>query len=156
MIRSILLGAVAGLRSMTPLAVVSAAAARGRLPTDNGAPHLLARPAVASAAAAMAVAELVGDKLPSAPDRIIPPGMIARIATGAIAGASIAPRDQRLAAGAMGALGSIAASYLGFNARIRAMDRYGQVSTGLVEDAIAVGTAIWLVRGARSGRGWRW
>ena len=148
MIRSLLIGAVAGMRSMTPIAAVSAAQNRGDLPEDNGAPALLGHPAVAAGLLALAAGELVGDKLPSAPDRIIVPGMAARLVTGAIAGAALAPRDRRVAAAALGAAGAFAASYLTFNARVAAMRRFGQVPTGLIEDAIAVGAAAALVRGA--------
>ena len=42
LIHSILMGAVAGMRSMTPLAAVTNAARSGNLPADNGAPRLLA------------------------------------------------------------------------------------------------------------------
>lgn len=44
LIHSILMGAVAGMRSMTPLAAVANAARTGKLPADNGAPALLANP----------------------------------------------------------------------------------------------------------------
>jgi uncharacterized membrane protein len=147
-IRSLLIGAVAGMRSMTPIAAVSTAQNRGHLPDDNGAPALLGHPLVSAGLLALAAGELVGDKLPSAPDRIIAPGLAARLVTGAVAGAALAPREQRVAAAALGAFGAVAASYLTFNLRVAAMRRFGQVPTGLVEDAIAVGAAVALMRGA--------
>lgn len=41
LMHSTLMGAVAGMRSMTPLAAVAHAASKGALPVDNGAPRLL-------------------------------------------------------------------------------------------------------------------
>ena len=78
---------------MTPLAAVSDAAKKRTLPANNGGPALLASPVVAAGTKMLAAGELAGDKMESAPDRIVPPGMAARIISGAIAGASIAPRE---------------------------------------------------------------
>lgn len=145
MLRSALIGAIAGARSMSPLAAVSVAAARKTLPTDNGAPGLLGHPLVEAGALAMAAGELAGDKWSGAPDRIVLAGMAARIVTGAIAGAALAPREQRTAAALVGIGAAVASSYLTFAVRIRAMRRYGQVKTGLVEDALVVGGTWWVV-----------
>ncbi len=84
----------------------------------------------------------------TAPDRIVLAGMMARVATGAIAGAALAPRHQRGIAALLGASTAVAAAYLTFNARMRAIERYGQTSTGAVEDAISVGAATLIVRSA--------
>lgn len=146
MIRSLLLGAVAGARSLTPLAAVSLAARRGRLPRDNGASSLLAATPVVAVVSALAAGELAGDKMPTAPDRIVAPGIAARLVTGAIAGAAVAPREQRVLAGALGATAAVAASYLTFHLRMRALRRYGQTRSGLVEDALTAGVAMLLTR----------
>ncbi|RDE06193.1 DUF4126 family protein [Sphingomonas aracearum] len=142
MIRSLLLGALAGQRSLTPLAVVSDAARRGALPEDNGALPLLGHPLVSAGTAALAAAELWGDKLKSAPDRIVKRGLAVRIVTGAVAGMAMAPRDQRVIAAAVGAGAAMAASYFGWSARMAALRRYGQTETGLAEDALVVGGAL--------------
>ena len=47
MLRSLLIGLVAGQRAMTPLALAAGAARRGRLPKDAPARDLLAHPLVA-------------------------------------------------------------------------------------------------------------
>ncbi|MFS8429491.1 DUF4126 family protein [Xanthomonas campestris pv. plantaginis] len=148
LIHSILMGAVAGMRSMTPLAAVANAARTGTLPRDNGAPRLLANPLASAGMLALAGGELAGDKMKTAPDRIVLAGMMARVATGAIAGAALAPRHQRGIAALLGAGSAVAAAYLTFNARMRAIERYGQTSTGAVEDAISVGAATLIVRSA--------
>lgn len=153
MIHSFLIGLVAGMRSMTPLAAVTDAARRGALPRDNGAPALLGHPLVAAGAAALAAGELGGDKMKSAPDRIIVPGLAARLVSGAVAGAALAPRERRNAAALLGAAAALGAGYLFFSARVRAMRDYGQTPTGLVEDAIAVAAAWHIVNGMEPARG---
>lgn len=149
MLHSFLIGLVAGARSLTPLAAVSDAARRGRLPADNGAPALLGHPLVAAGTKALAAGELWGDKLKSAPDRIVPAGMIVRVATGGLAGAALAPRRHALLGAMLGAGAAVGAAYLTFGARIRAMRRYGQTPTGLVEDGLALGAAQAVIRAAR-------
>jgi uncharacterized membrane protein len=150
MLRSILIGALAGSRSLTPLALVSDAARRGTLPAGNGAPALLADPRVTAGIATFAAAELAGDKWRHAPDRIVLPGMAARVATSGVAAMALAPRERRAAAAALGVGAAIASAYLTFAARKRAMRRWGQTPTGLMEDALIVG-ASWAV--AHRGRG---
>ncbi len=148
MFRSILIGLIAGMRSMTPLAAVSAAVARGRLPRDHGAPTLLGHPLVMAGTAAVAAGELVGDKLPSAPDRIIAPGIAARLVTGAVAGAALAPRRRRELAALAGAAAAVVAAYVTFDLRMRALRRYGQRRTGLIEDALVLGATAWVMNAA--------
>jgi len=145
MIRSILIGAVAGARSLTPLAAVSRAARLRKLPAGSGAPVALGKTLAASGAMALALGELAGDKMKSAPDRIVVPGLAARLATGAIAGAALAPRRQRVLAGALGAASAVAASYLTFNLRMKALRRFGQTRSGLVEDALVAGATALIV-----------
>ncbi|WP_019302144.1 hypothetical protein [Xanthomonas oryzae] len=60
----------------------------------------------------------------------------------------MAPHQQRGIAALLGATTAVAATYLTFNARMRAIERYGQTSTGVVEDAISVGAATLLMRDA--------
>ncbi|MDO9249755.1 MAG: DUF4126 domain-containing protein, partial [Phenylobacterium sp.] len=92
MIASILIGLAAGSRAMTPLAAVSDAAHRGALPAGSGAPAWLGHPIVAAGSKLLAAGELWGDKMKSAPDRIVPAGILARLVTGGLAGAALAPR----------------------------------------------------------------
>lgn len=148
LLHSILMGAVAGMRAMTPLAAVTNAARTGTLPRDNGAPRLLANPIASAGMLALAGGELIGDKMKTAPDRIVLAGMVARVATGMIAGAALAPRRQRGLAAALGAGAAVGAAYLTFNLRMRAIARYGQTSTGAAEDAIAVGAAALIAQDA--------
>jgi uncharacterized membrane protein len=136
------------MRAMTPLAAVADAARRDALPKDNGAPKILANPLVTAATEALAAGELAGDKMPSAPDRIVVPGLAARVVTGAMAGAALAPREQRIPAAMLGVAGAIGGAYLSFHVRMWALRRYGQVPTGLIEDAAMLAATRWIVSGA--------
>jgi len=147
MIRSLLIGLVAGARAMTPLAAVSDAARRGALPQDNGAPSWLGHPMVAAGTKAIAAGELWGDKLKSAPDRIVLAGVLARIVSGGIAGAALAPRRRALAGAVLGATGAVGAAYLTFSLRMPALRRFGQTPTGIVEDALTLAAAQLVVAG---------
>lgn len=146
MMKSILMGLAGGQRSFTPLAVVAVAALRGELPRDSGAPRLLGHPLVAGAAVVMAAAEMAGDKLKSAPDRVVPPGLAARIIGSGLAGMALAPRRQRWTVAAAGSAAAVAASYVGWRARLAAMERGGQTATGFAEDAAVLGSAVAVVR----------
>lgn len=148
MFRSFFLGAIAGARAMTPLAAVSDAAHKRTLPSNNGGPAILANPAVAAGTKMLAAGELAGDKMDSAPDRIVLPGMAARIISGAIAGASIAPRERRVLAAALGIAGAVGAAYVTFDLRMRAIRKYGQKPTGVVEDALVLGATHLTMKGA--------
>lgn len=151
MIHSLLIGMVAGMRSMTPLAAVTGAAWRGTLPGGHGAPALAGHPLAAAAGLALAAGESIGDKWRGAPDRITAPGLAARVFTGAVAGAALAPKAERTGAALAGALGAVVGGYLSWAARVTAIERWGQARTGFVEDAIAAAAAAALVRGARPG-----
>lgn len=149
MLRSLLIGLSAGSRAMTPLAAVSEAAHGGHLAPDNRAARLLAHPWATAGSKALAAGELWGDKLPSAPDRIVPLGLAARIVTAGLAGAALAPRRQMLLGGAIAAGAAVAAAYVTFNVRMKALHRFGQTRSGLVEDALTVGASQLVTRALR-------
>lgn len=148
MLRSLLIGLPAGARAMTPLAAVTDAAHRGALPASNGAPAWLGHPLVAAGAKALAAGELWGDKLKSAPDRIVLAGIAARLLSGGLAGAALAPRRHALLGAVLGAGAAVGAAYLTFDLRMRALRRFGQTPTGLVEDGLTVAAAEAIVTSA--------
>lgn len=141
MYRSILMGLVAGQRAMTPLAALAGAARREALPHDNPPARLMHRPLIAAGGVAMAAAEIAGDKMKTAPDRTVFLGLLARTITSGFAGAALAPPKRQLAGAAAGIAAAIASSYVGLALRKRAMARWGQTSTGFVEDAIVTAAA---------------
>jgi uncharacterized membrane protein len=124
-----LLGTVAGMRSMLPLAVMSLSARKQRW--------------LAFPAGALAAGELVYDKLPQAEDRTKPTGLIARLATATLAG-GIAARRLRgsIAIGAgVGALAALASTYLFHWLRGKAGRRVPPAASGVGEDLLAVGAS---------------
>jgi uncharacterized membrane protein len=141
MLRSILMGLVAGQRAMTPLAALAGAARHGTLPHDNPEARLLARPLIAAGGVAMAAAEMAGDKMKTAPDRTVFLGLLARTITSGFAGATLAPPKRQLTGAALGIGAAIASSYIGLAARKSAMRRWGQTATGFAEEAIVFSAA---------------
>ena len=143
MLASILIGALSGQRALSPIAAVSITAAQDRLPEGADPVPLLDNKLVAGGLLAVAVAEMVGDKWPKAPNRTVLSGSTARFLTAAAAGASLAPREQRVAGGLLAALTAVTTAHLGLAARLAAMKRWGQARTGFVEDALLLaGTAL--------------
>ena len=149
MLQSFLMGLIGGQRAMTPLAMVAVAGARGELPADSGVPKLLTHPLAAAGATLLAIGEMAGDKQPTAPDRIVPIGLIARFGTSAIAGMALAPKRQRWLGAAVGGITAVVASYPGWRARCAAMERWSQARTGFAEDAAVLASAATIVRGAK-------
>ena len=92
-LRVALLGFVTGLRSMTPLALLSWTQRVGA-DADESALHLLGLPTGTALTSLLAVGELVGDKLPITPSRISAGPLLGRIAIGALAGVTLARRSH--------------------------------------------------------------
>ncbi len=137
------LGAVTGMRSMTGLAMLSRTYAEQRVPRRAGRlREWLARDLTANTLTALALGELVVDKLPGVPDRIAPGPLLGRAVMGGVIGALVA--DDHPAAGiAAGAAGAVAAAFVGWALRREA----GRVTflpdllVAVVEDALALTTA---------------
>ena len=142
MIRSFLIGLVAGQRGITPLAATALATRRGDIPAELPLQGLLRNPVIAAGTAALAAAEMAGDKMKTAPDRIVPVGLAVRSVTAAYAGPALAPRDRRVLGAAVAVGTALASSYIGWRLRCAAMRRYGQTATGVVEDAIVLGSGL--------------
>ena len=72
----------------------------------------------------------------------MPIGLAVRSVTAAYAGAALAPRDKKVLGAAVAVGSALAASYFGWRLRCAAMRRYGQTTTGFVEDAIVFGAGL--------------
>jgi uncharacterized membrane protein len=144
-----LIGVVGGLRTMTPLAFVAWAAHLGRLRLEGTLLSFLGLPVTAWVFTVLALGELVGDKLPSTPARTRPGPFVARLVSGAMSGAAIsAGTGGSLASGAvLGAIGAIAGTLGGYNARVRLVPALKVPDTvvALLEDLVAVGGALLIV-----------
>jgi uncharacterized membrane protein len=133
---SILIGAVASARSMTPMATLATARLAGR--DTTGTLAVLDRPLFKYGALAMGVGELAGDKMKSAPDRTVFLGLLARVLSAGIAGAALAPRGREQAGAAAAIATAVPLAYLTLAGRKQAMARIGQTRSGLIEDALVV------------------
>jgi len=142
MIRSLLIGLVAGQRGITPLAVIATASRRKEIPAALPLQSLMLHPVIAAGTAAFAAAEMAGDKMKTAPDRTKPIGLVVRSVTAAYAGAALAPRGKRALGAALAVGGALSSAYVGLAARKWAMRRFGQTATGFVEDAIVMGSGL--------------
>ncbi len=141
MLRSILMGLVAGQRAMTPLAALAGAARRGTLPHDNPAARLMAHPVIAAGGVGLGALEMVGDKQKTAPDRTVFLGLLARTISSGFAGYARAPKHQRVAGAALAIASANASAFGGLALRKWAMRRWGQTATGFAEDAVVFGAA---------------
>jgi uncharacterized membrane protein len=143
-----LIGVVAGLRSLTAPAAVAWAVHLGWLKLD-GPLALFGHTASVAVFTALAVAELVADKLPKTPARTAPLGLCARIVTGAMSGATVAAAGGQAAVlGALlGAVGGVAGAFGGYQARTRLVKALGtqDLVIALLEDAVAIAGSLLVV-----------
>jgi uncharacterized membrane protein len=150
LLSSVLIGAVASARSMTPMASLAAARLAGR--RTPGELVLLDRPVIKVGALAMGVGELLGDKMKTAPDRTVPLGLLARVMSAGIAGAALAPRGREKPGAALAVATAVPLAYATLAGRKRAMARIGQTRSGLIEDALVVAAGIGVVALATRAR----
>lgn len=148
LLSSILIGAVASARSMTPMATLAAARAAQR--DTPGSLVLLDRPLFKFGAMAMGAAELLGDKMKTAPDRTVFLGLLARVMSAGIAGAALAPRGKEPAGAAVAVATAVPLAYLTLAGRKRAMASMGQTRSGLIEDLFVVAASVAIVALATS------
>jgi uncharacterized membrane protein len=143
------IGVIAGLRSMTPPAAVSWAVHLGWL--NLGASRLanMGSTLAATVLTALAVAELVADKLPFTPNRTAPGPLIGRIITGGVcAGALGIAGGGSLGLGiAIGAAGAVVGTFGGYQVRRQLVKGAGlpDIVVALGEDIVAIGGALLIV-----------
>jgi uncharacterized membrane protein len=143
------IGIVAGLRTFTAPAVVSWAARLNWLDLGNTWAAFLGYAATPYVVGLMAIGELVNDKLPKTPSRKSPGPFIGRIVVGAFSGAALgsAGKQSLLLGALLGALGAVAGTLGGYEARTRLVKALGvpDLVIALLEDAVAVGGGLFLV-----------
>jgi len=146
---SFLTGTASGLRALIGLAAVSWAAHLGYLHLDHTWLAFLGYTFTPYIVTLMALGELVNDKLPKTPSRLIPPQFITRIVTGALCGIAIGiSGDQTIIGLIAGVIGSIAGTFGGAKARGFLAQKFGRdLPAALLEDVVAIGiTALALFR----------
>ena len=143
------IGVIAGLRSLTAPAVTSWAACLGWLPVHNTPFHFMASKVAVAIFSLLALAEFVADQLPSTPSRTAPTGLIARIITGGLCGATIAAAGGQSwwIGAALGAVGGVLGAFGGYQVRARLVRALGvpDFVVATVEDIVAIGGGLFLV-----------
>jgi uncharacterized membrane protein len=142
-----LVGMVAGLRSMLAPAVVSWAARLGWISVAGTPLAFMSFKYTPIIFTVLAIGELIADKLPSTPSRKAPPGLIARIVSGALVGGTIGAAGQSLTIGLiLGILGAVCGTLGGSAARARLAAMFGRdLPAALLEDIVAIAIAVFSV-----------
>jgi uncharacterized membrane protein len=150
LVLALLIGIVAGLRAMTAPAAVSFAVRFGGLPLAGTPLAFMGYAYTPWILAALALAELVSDQLPSTPSRKVPIQFGTRILMGGLAGATLGAAGGNLVAGlVLGIVGAVIGTYGGAAARARLARSFGRdLPAALVEDAVAVVGAFLIVTAA--------
>ncbi len=145
---ALLIGIVAGLRTMTAPAAVAWAAHLGWIDLSGSWLAFLGYQWTPWIFTALAALELVGDQLPSTPSRKVPMQFGARLVAGTLSGAAFG-----IAAGAMvpgliaGIVGAVIGTLGGAAARARMAAAFGRdLPAALIEDAVAIAAAFLIVR----------
>ncbi len=137
---ALLLGVIAGLRAVTPVAAVSWAASLGILKLTGTPLGFLGAAVTPWIVSALAVGEMINDKLPNTPSRKVPIQFGGRIVSGGLAGAAVGLSAGALLPGVvLGAAGAVAGTLGGAWARGRLAAVFGRdLPAALVEDVVAV------------------
>ena len=144
------IGIVAGLRAATPLAAISIGAWLGWIDLSGTWAAFLANNIAVLVLVIIAALELVGDKLPQARSRKLPPSFIARIVSGALAGSLLGlPSGNWIAGLVAGAIGAVLGTLGGYEVRRWLAARLGRdLPAALIEDAVAIILALLVVYAA--------
>ena len=137
---ALLIGVVAGLRSLTAPAVVAWGGFLGWIDLHGTWASWMANIIAAIVLTVLAVGELVNDKLPKTPPRTAPPIFAVRIITGGLAGAVLGawPHWTFTALGG-GVIGAVLGTFGGYQARKRLASVAGKdLPIALLEDAVAI------------------
>ena len=137
---ALLIGVVAGLRTMTAAAAVSWAAYLGWLDLRGTWLAFLGYAWAPWILSAFALIELVADQLPSTPSRTVPIQFGGRIVSGAMAGAAIGvPSGAMVPGAAAGIVGAIVGTLGGSTARGKLAKKFGSdPPAAFIEDVVAL------------------
>lgn len=141
---ALLIGVVAGLRTMMAPAAVSWVTHLGALDLAGTWLAFLGGRWTAWILTLLALGELVTDQLPSTPSRTLPVQFGARLVSGAVSGAAVGTATGTSLAGLVaGIAGAVIGTLGGHAVRARLAAAFGSDRpAALVEDAVAVGGAM--------------
>lgn len=144
---ALLIGVVAGLRALTPPAVVAWGGLLGWINLDGTWAQFLTHPITVTVLTILLLVELVTDQLPSTPSRTVPVQFAARLLTGGFAGAVLVSGVIGAATGGnvvsgigAGIVGAVLGTMGGYQARRALVERNGgkDLPVAVVEDIVAV------------------
>ena len=143
------LGFAAGLRSLTPPAVVAWATHLGWLNLNNSPLAFMGSIITVVIFSILALFELFVDLQPSTPKRTAPVPLGARILMGGLCGACLcAASNQSLIIGAiLGAIGGVIGAFAGYQIRRKLVTTLNikDIFIALLEDLVAIGLACFFV-----------
>ena len=144
---ALLIGVIAGLRTMAAPAAVAWAAQLGWLHLEDTWLAFLGYRWTAWVLTVLAIIELITDQLPSTPSRTVPLQLGARIVSGALCGAAVGASGGSAVIGAVaGVIGALVGTYGGAAGRSRLAAALGSDRpAAFIEDAVAVVGAALLV-----------
>ncbi|HEY5331356.1 MAG TPA: DUF4126 family protein [Acidobacteriaceae bacterium] len=147
LVLTFVIGVVAGLRALTPLAAVAWGARLNEWPLIGTHLAWMGNAIMPWVFSVLALGELINDKLPTTPSRRIPPQFIARVVSGALCGAVIGAAEDSLVVGLIaGAVGAVAGTLGGAAVRTKlAVAIRNDLTAALIEDVVAIGLAIAVV-----------
>lgn len=139
-------GFVCGARSMSGLAALAHSVVDAE--SNDAGIRFLRLSKVRFAIDGLAASELILDKLPGTPPRTSFLGTLVRVSTGATAGTALAELEGEAAwqGTAVGASCALAGTWATYGLRLWLQRRLPDWLAGLVEDAVVVGAAAYLVR----------
>ena len=128
---AVLIGAVAGMRSMAAPAVLGQLSRNGALADVTGALTVVSSPRFPVASGIFALAELVVDKLPMVGNRTAAGPLLGRAFTGAISGAVVCSAKKRSVwlGALLGAAAAVGAAYGAYELRKRVSENFNIPNT---------------------------
>src|ERR1700752_2871001 len=142
-INAFLIGTASGLKALIGVAIVSWAARLGILPLDHTWLAFLGYAFTPYILTLMVIGELVNDKLPKTPSRLVAPQFITRIVMSALSGLAIGLCGNGMMIGMVaGVIGAVAGAFGGAKARSLLARTFGRdLPAALLEDAVTIGIA---------------
>lgn len=147
LVLSLLIGIVAGLRTMMAPTAIAWAAACGILSLEGSWLAFMGWRFTPWIFTLLAIGELIADQLPSTPSRTVPPQFVARLISGGLSGAAIGVGTGSLPIGlVLGLVGAVIGTLGGAAARAKLAAAFGKDRpAALIEDAVAILGAVAIV-----------
>jgi len=143
------IGIAAGLRALTPPALVSWAARSGWLHLEGSPLAFMGSTLAVAVFTLAALFEYVTDTLPTTPARTVPLQLGARILTGGLSAAclSVSAGSSPLAGAVLGAIGVLIGTFGGYQVRKRLVNslKVKDIFIAVPEDLVAIGLSYLLV-----------